>query len=286
MRRNRLLVVVVFLITILAACSSPPQPTFAIPTSTPLFTIPTSSGLPTPAATPSLPTQAPTTLPTQSRPTSMPATQVAPTSPVTGSTGERISMSTGSTVAYVPGDLAAGKSITYLAGALAGQYMMLDLTSATNNAYISLVSPDGSILLPASEKKSHWQGALPSNGDYEITVYTPSATRYTVQLTIPVRVKFAAGATTATVNGLVGARSATTYLLRAQQGQTMTVTINAPNNDIFLTIYGLEDGTPYVKSAMEQSSSSIKLPSTQDYVIEGVSTGDTSEEFTVTFVVK
>ena len=106
-----------------------------------------------------------------------------------------------------------------------------------------------------------------------------------MNVTIPVRVTFKTGAVSATVDGRVGPQQINTYLLRALKDQTMTVTITSSKNNILLTIYGLEDGTPYVRSVMGLTTFTFKLPSSQDYVIQCVSTSDSAENYTVTFTV-
>ena len=85
------------------------------------------------------------------------------------------------------------------------------------------------------------------------------------------------------MNAKVGANGITTFLMRALQDQTLNVKIISTVGDVFLTIYGLQDGQPYIRSVTGQTSYSFKLPATQDYVIQCVNTGSKSEDLIVTF---
>ena len=56
----------------------------------------------------------------------------------------------------------------------------------------------------------------------------------------------------------------------------MSVAILSPHNNILLTIYGLQDGNPLVRSVSGATNWTGVLPGTQDYMIEAVATGATS----------
>ncbi len=205
---------------------------------------------------------------------------------VPGSNSNRISMQEGATSASVDGFVGNNGSVSYLVGARAGQYMMVMLNTANKPLTIQISLPNGSLLGIASST-DEWQGTLPVDGDYLLTVVNGGvATGFNFNVTIPVRVRFQAGATSAAENGQIGAQQINTYLLTALEGQTMTVTVQSDKKDVFLTIYGLQDGQPYVRSALAQATFTFKLPLTQDYVIQLVSTGNSSETYTVKFTIK
>lgn len=232
------------------------------------------------------PTATPAEQPTATRqPTAEPTAQ-----PTTGSvtlTGKRLAMQSGATSVQVNGSVSAGGRVSYLANAGAQQLMMVMLTSAATDLALEVQAPGGSYLIKTSDATAYWQGFLPSSGDYRIGVVSPSAdANFILSVTIPARVNFAAGANSATLDGKIAGRDVNTYLLRALKDQTMTVTIDSNNDDVFLTIYGLQDGNPYVRSVMGQASHSFKLPMTQDYVIQCVNTGDSGETYTVKFTAK
>jgi hypothetical protein len=196
-------------------------------------------------------------------------------------------MQPGSTHVQAEGQVSAGGHSDYRVTAQAGQFMMAMLTSANQELSLQIQSPDGSVLATTGQAQTYWQGSLPQNGDYLISIISPGTSgAFTLSIDIPVRVKFAPGAVSASLKGVVSSRGVNKYLLRALKGQTMTVTITSPQNDIFLTIYGLEDGQPYVRSALGLTHASLELPATQDYVLEADSTSDSTETYTIDFVVR
>ena len=90
------------------------------------------------------------------------------------------------------------------------------------------------------------------------------------QLAGPSRIEFAPGATTATVFGGLAANSIDEYVLYALEGQSMTVTISSPGDQVYLSIVGLSDGFPLVRAASDATSWTGVLPGSQDYSIKAV----------------
>lgn len=86
------------------------------------------------------------------------------------------------------------------------------------------------------------------------------------------RIRFAPGETSAAINARIGQRETDFYVLRAVQGQIMSVEISSPNNDVLLTVVG-EDGTPLKRYQVGGPSWTSVLPATQDYYIHAVSVG-------------
>lgn len=82
----------------------------------------------------------------------------------------------------------------------------------------------------------------------------------------PERVTFAAGATSATLQGKVGENGMATYILGAAKGQAMTAEVVATGGKVGLTIVS-PDGTPLVRSAMGQTRWVEKLPENGDYTV-------------------
>lgn len=111
----------------------------------------------------------------------------------------------------------------------------------------------------------------------------PSATPtpVTTQST-PQRIDFATGATTATESGHLAAAGSDLYVLRALQGQTMTVDLSFSQGQAILVAYGA-DGTVLQTDHAEAAHFEGNLPSTQDYYIqvEGRPEGPTDYQMTV-----
>jgi hypothetical protein len=292
MARTSILLTVVFLfLSFLTACNfinAEPTPTPGYPTPLPITPFPPTAPadnleptapLPTISqVTPQLPSETPTL--DNSTPTASP-----PLATITLPTGAtRLTMGAGRTAVSADGSLAASNSVTYVVSAVAGQYIMANLISTNQTLYVQVRSPDGALLVSSAAKKNSWQGSLPLSGDYLVSaVSSGTAGSYKLAITIPARVVFDAGSVTTSMNATVGANGTTAFIMRALEGQTLSVKIISTVGDVFLDIYGLEDGTSYIRPVPGQTSYSFKLPSTQEYIIQCVNSGNRSEDLIVTF---
>ena len=81
-----------------------------------------------------------------------------------------------------------------------------------------------------------------------------------------VRIRFAAGGTAATVPGNIGPGEVRQYVLGASAGQTMTVSVASPNNDVVLAVWGA-DGAVLLSDHAGATEWQGSLPATQDYFI-------------------
>lgn len=81
-----------------------------------------------------------------------------------------------------------------------------------------------------------------------------------------VRIRFAAGGVSASVPGNLGAGQVRQYVLAASEGQTMTVSVASPNNDVVLAVWGA-DGTVLLSDHAGATEWQGQLPATQDYYI-------------------
>lgn len=99
----------------------------------------------------------------------------------------------------------------------------------------------------------------------------------------PERINFATGATSATLVGHLGASGSDFYVLRALEGQTMTVELFFTQGQAILAVWGA-DGTVLLSDHAEVSHFSQVLPSTQNYYIsvKGRPEGSTNYSMKVT----
>jgi len=81
-----------------------------------------------------------------------------------------------------------------------------------------------------------------------------------------VRIRFAAGGTSASVPGNIGPGEVRRYVLAASQGQTMTVRVGAPPNSVALAVWGA-DGTVLLSDHAGAIEWQGQLPATQDYYL-------------------
>lgn len=220
--------------------------------------------------------QAALNTPTAIPPTAVPATPIPPTFPVLAPTqvlpvATRINFLSGATTAEVSAPIGAGQTQFYVLKALQSQPMIAMVFSLNNDVTLSVKTQGGTSLLNASAKQTTWQGILPQTEDYYIGIYGgASAENFTLSLEIPARIKFAVGKDSAIVSGQTTAGYNVSYVVFASQGQKMSVDLNGVGNNGALTIYGFSDGQPYLRSVAEQTSFSMTLPSSQDYIIKVV----------------
>ncbi|MBN1148839.1 MAG: FHA domain-containing protein, partial [Anaerolineales bacterium] len=203
--------------------------------------------------------------------------QITPTSPPTPKM-TRISFASGATSATVDGTLNSGEVIDYTIRAQAGQIMLVDVYSPADNVYLGVVGlSDGSPLLRTAAEATLFRGKLPATQDYRLSLAAPfTSSNYTLQVIIPARIQFQPGAVSASIPGKLAGGETNYYLAWANAGQTMSVKIKSPGNDVLLTIYGFEDGIPLVRYVSDAWEWSGVLPAAQDYMIEAVSVGGTT----------
>jgi hypothetical protein len=187
----------------------------------------------------------------------------------------RLSFEPGGTSASVEGNIQAGGTIDYVINAMAGQMMMVSIMSPAMDVSLSVYgAQDKKPLIGLTSGDVNSSVILPTTQDYIIEVMSQGqASNFSLQVVIPARITFAPGATSATVQGTIVGGAINRYLLRAMAGQTMTVVITSPHQDVLLTMWGLTDGQPLVRSVSGATSWTGVLPATQDYVIDAVSVG-------------
>jgi hypothetical protein len=205
--------------------------------------------------------------------------------PTVGPNKVRIQFPPGGTSTTLEGTLAANEINYYVLYAIQGQTMSVALTSTKDRAVLSIYGmSDGTFLVNGQQSgATSWQGTLPNTQDYAIDVIGgKKPADYTLSITVnPIspqsqrtRIQFARGATSTTVQGGLAANETDYYVLRASQGQSMTVNVSSHGNNALLTIYGLTDGIPLVRgTASGATSFNGILPLTQDYAIDVTSNG-------------
>jgi hypothetical protein len=197
--------------------------------------------------------------------------------PVTTGGDTRIEFAAGATYAGVSGDLPPGGQASFLISAGKGQLMMLGVGSPDRDVYLEVSGADGSLLASRSARVTTWQGILPYTEDYRITLTAGgSASHYDLGVTIPAIIQFSPGATSTLVQGQVSGQANVNYMLYALAGQKMSIMVKSPNSDVQLTLSGVTDGLPIVRSASGANQWSGILPATQYYMIVAVTPGKDS----------
>lgn len=283
---------VLFLAIFLSACvdqTTPPATMTSMPIILPT-TVPSSSPSPTPL--PSTPTATATSEPTATSmpPTIMPtpvpstATALPPTStPIPAPTAERIRFMPGATQATVEGYLPANVMQRYVMNVAADQYVAMDATVGTTGGGLrfSVTGADGTVVKPMGE--AHVQTVVPSTQDYYVELVSDVGTvNYQMSVLIPVRVRFATGATSAEIDGSLTASGVRHYVLSAQAGQRMIVDPRTTQGQVRLIIWGA-DGQVLLSGRVGPPDGVFDgvLPTTQDYLIAVQAEGGTSAEYVI-----
>jgi hypothetical protein len=184
------------------------------------------------------------------------------------STLNRIHFAPGTTSAEVSGNLAANTCLRYVLRAFAGQLMEVDL-SAPESVSLSITTDQGRAIVPITGSRTSFRGYLPGTGAYIITVWSGSQpVSYSMNIAIPQRVSFELGATSASVQGRLDRNQSHDYILWAQAGQLMeiSVTPEGPENGLQLIIYGV-DGTVLRSGMGEGAFFRGELPLSEDYIV-------------------
>ena len=208
-----------------------------------------------------------------------PTPRLENTAPPSGGAPARIDFAEGATTYETMGNIPGGSSISFLVSAEQDQFLMVDVGSRNLDVYLEVSGAfDHVVLVDSSVHLTTWQGFLPTTQDYEITLTASGGdSNYDLVVTIPAVIKFSPGAISAAVQGSVTGGQNVHYMLYALAGQTMSVKIHSANNDVLLTLYGIDDGQPLVRSASGATEWSGVLSRSQYFMIITVSSGSPSQ---------
>jgi hypothetical protein len=245
------------------------------PTSSPTATEPPA---PTDTATPTN-----TPIPTD---TEVPPTAVVLPTDTTVPAGGSIVFKDGGTTGSVQGNLSANDAVQYLLRALSGQLMIVSVASPQDQAILSVKGQQsGQVLLDKSKGWINFRTYLPSNQQYALGVSSSVATSYLLSVDVPSRIRFATGATSATVTGRASSGPNISYVLRASSGQTMTLEVVSANDNVYLAAYGYDTWNELVNPADRRTEASFTLPKSEDYVVYAIQ-GSTPADFSLTVTIK
>jgi hypothetical protein len=154
-------------------------------------------------------------------------------------------------------------------GVAAGQFIEMNATDGTTGQGLrfSMTGADGVVVKPMGE--AHVRTVVPSTQDYYVDLVSDmAATNYRLSVLIPVRVRFAPGATSETVTGGLEEGQMRTYVLRTLAGQRIVVAPHAATGEIGLAISGA-DGQVLLSGRAGQPGGVYDgiLPTSQDYLI-------------------
>lgn len=258
---------------VLSACNLPGSQ--AASTQIPALPFPTALATGAPVLASSTPMVIPPTSAPAATATSLPPTAVptaVPPQPNAIPGAVRVNFATGATAGIVQGQIQPGHVVNYLVGASRNQPLIISADSPNHDVTFSVLGlKDGLTLLPASQQASSWQTMLTVSQDYLVQVIAgASQENFTLNIITPARVNFDPGTDTTLLKGTTPGGWNVSYVLRASAGQRMDLNLYAPAGNAVLSIYGYQDGQPYLRYVVEQTTFGMKLPATQDYIIQVV----------------
>ena len=195
----------------------------------------------------------------------------------------RISFDAGTTNASVTATLPANSAQRYVFWASSGQLIDLSLNS-DQNAWFSLTSPTGKVVVDPSWGYTWYRDYLSSSGDWVLEVRSGSSSaNISLYLSIPERLSFPTGAYGMTATGKVPAGRTHSFIAWGNKDQTLKVSVS-PTSGLVLSIWGV-DGTVLMSSMAGASSFEGKLPHAGDYIIN-VTAAASSESISFTMPIE
>ena len=252
----------------------------APPTSTPTPVPPTDTPTTEPTAPPvDTPTTPPTVMPTD---TPVPEPTATPDTPPTAMPEQVIA---GQTSITIQGYLEADEHRAFTLSGKEEQLLMVDVSSPDGTVFLDILgADDGEPLLALESQATTWTGTLAVTQQYIIkAVATGQASNYTLRVIMPQRITLVQGMAEATIQGRVQANDVVDHVLYAQEGRTLSVRISSPNDNVLLTLYGLDDGQALAKAASGDSAWEGELVATQDYTIRVVA-GTEASDYTLSIL--
>lgn len=205
---------------------------------------------------------------------------------------EKVAFQPNTTSDLQEGSLAAHENHEYILRAARGQILDVSVetdleaadTDGGNGVQLVIFGVDGSVLKSGMSEGASFRGELPLSQSYIISLRAGDrAVDYSLNMVVPRRISFAAGAYSGGDNRSVKAHASLYYSVRAREGQTMTVEVDA-NKPVQLIIYGV-DGDVLMSGMGEGSSFKGKLPATQDYILV-VRAGDKAASYEIVVTIR
>jgi hypothetical protein len=206
----------------------------------------------------------------------------------------------------VRGTVEGNATLAYTLTAQASQVLTLRVSAAGGPVTLALAGPNGKIL-PDAAKVTDWNGTLDNGGEYTVALSNggASATNFTLQVALtdaaangqpaeagmmlgqapvaaapdqgqadgaaldsaPQRIRFARGATSATVQGDMPPGDVDHWVIEVGAGRTMSVNLMPDTGDAVLVIWA-QDGTVLISDHAGATSWTGVVPHSEDYFID------------------
>jgi hypothetical protein len=174
----------------------------------------------------------------------------------------------------VTGNAKPGEVHWYVLNGTQAQPMIARLDSKDSGLALSVRTQGGTSFLSPSSGQVSWRGSLPRTEDYYVGVFAgSSAEDFVLKVELASRIKFKEGSATASVGGKTYGGATAVFTVLGIKGQTLIVSLSGSGRDASLGVYGYVNGDSYLQAGAGKTSFKLKVPFTQDYVIEVVPKG-------------
>jgi hypothetical protein len=138
----------------------------------------------------------------------------------------------------------------------------------------------GTVLTPTAAEPVIVTSA-PGTATQAAATATPSVTPEPASDNAPELIQFMPGATTVTISGVMSGQSQKVYLLRAEAGQTVSITLTSAAVSVLFHLHGEDDGVDYKHLLDGKLSWQGVLPISQNYVLTLDAIGDGERSYTL-----
>jgi hypothetical protein len=169
---------------------------------------------------------------------------------------------------------------TFVVRADLGQPLLVEVDSAGNDVHLALRTEGGTSILSLASEQASWRGAAPDSEDYYVDIQGGATPRtFTLSVKMPRRIRFKEGAASARILDRAVGGAPMAYSVLAIKDEEFDVGLSGTGSEAALSVTGYVDGHVYLDAQDGETSFSLKVPLTQDYIVEVVPTGGQTLNF-------
>jgi hypothetical protein len=192
----------------------------------------------------------------------------------------RIEFLPDATTAMLHGVIGPAELQTFVLRADLGQPLLVEVASAGNDVHLALRTEGGTSILSPDSEQTGWRGAAPDTEDYYVGVQGGSAARaFTLSVKEPRKIRFKEGAASARILDRAVGGASMAYSVLAIKGEELDLGLSGVGSKAALGVTGYVDGKVYLDAQDGETSFSMEVPLTQDYIVEVVPSGGKTLSF-------
>ncbi|KAA3645846.1 MAG: hypothetical protein DWQ07_11655 [Chloroflexi bacterium] len=212
-------------------------------------------------------------------PTAVVTPTVTPTVFIDPAARQVLTFEEGSTVAEVFGAVEAFSVMEYLIPAGQLQRMEVTLRTADEALALSVITEDGLQITGDIEEQFFWRGQLPATTNSVLRIAgSTERVIFSILAETPGRIQLDEGVLFETVQGEVSPEDRDAeFLVQPPEGETLTLKVTAPDNDVLISATGAQDGQLYLGIPAEFGGYQIEVTDPQDYLVAVLGTSGATQ---------